>query len=158
MTHNTNNIHKKEISFEMPVMPTVKELAGGVFLFRAYDCALMEHRNEVGTYIYTAVNLKNGKTDILSRRKHPLDDSEFGNMAARIHVSPIRGDGKFAIERKPGESAAILSLIETAGYIFSEILPMHGYHLRENQVELAKHIRNYSVAIKKREKEPIKRT
>ena len=61
-------------------------------------------------------------------------------MAAKIYALPICGEGIHTTDKKPDESKGIDSLVNTMNYIFKEILPLHGYAVREKQIELAEHI------------------
>ena len=112
----------------------------GKFLFSAYGCALMERRTDGGAYVYTAINLSSEKTEILSRRKAQLGEDAFIGMAARISTLPIRGNSRFTVDKAPGDRPDSARLTETVRRIFTEILPLHGYTLREKQLELAEHI------------------
>ena len=46
------------------------------------------------------------------------------------------------IDKKSGESVKNEILLERLNHIFTEILPKHGYAVRENQIKLAEHILN----------------
>jgi ATP-dependent DNA helicase DinG len=124
----------------MPAGVPERYLKGGAFLFAAYGCALTERQTPGGTYVYTAVNVTTGKREILSHRKNKLNKAGFVGVAARINVSPVRGDSLRNIDQKPGKSALAGSLTETARHIFKEVLPQYGYAVRDNQIELADHI------------------
>ena len=100
-------------------------------------------------YVYTAVNLSNRRAVILSRRKRQLAEPDFVVMAAKIYESEISGESRFSIEREPdelryrtnsGHQPVKLNLSTALRCIFTEVLPLHGYGLRERQVELAEHI------------------
>jgi ATP-dependent DNA helicase DinG len=91
-------------------------------------------------YVYTAISLTTGRSEILSRRKTQLDENGYEGMAARISELPIKGDGLLCVDKQPGGSLKSGSLTETANHIFKEILPRHGYTVREKQIELAEHI------------------
>ena len=132
-----------EISYELPDRRNNIAIGkNGDFLFSAFGCALMERQTDAGMYVYTAVNLLTGKKVILSRRSKKLDKSSFESMAVKISESAIRGEGLFSAEKKPGEQDNKTNLLRTAKHIFENVLPMHGYSLREKQVELADHILN----------------
>ena len=124
----------------LPTGAISKYSKDGRFIFSAYDCALVERQTDSGAYVYTAVNLKNGKSEIISRRNKALDENGFCSMAAKISKSPVSGAGRFIIDKKPDESIRGSVLLESATRIFAEILPKHGYAIREKQIDLAKHI------------------
>ena len=140
MTIETDRLHADEISHTEPAEMPRGASNHGKFLFSAYGCALMERRTDGGAYVYAAVNLSSEKAEILSRRKLRLSEDAFIGIAARISTLPIRGDSRFTIEKSPGDRPDSARLTETVRRIFTEILPLHGYALREKQLELAEHI------------------
>ena len=142
MTIETDRLHADEIIYTPPAEIPRGASKHGKFLFSAYGCALMERRTDGGAYVYTAVNLFSEKAEILSRRKMPLGEDAFVDMAARISMLSILGDSRFAIDKAPGDRPDSARLTETVRHIFTEILPLHGYALREKQLELAEHILN----------------
>jgi ATP-dependent DNA helicase DinG len=92
-------------------------------------------------YVYTAANYETGsKTEILSRRKKQLDVGCFEAMAAKISASSVCGDTRLNSDKNPGESVTVNTAEDTARQIFTEILPRHGYAVREKQIELSEHI------------------
>jgi ATP-dependent DNA helicase DinG len=140
MTLTENDLHASEIIYTCPAkIPHIAEKHGKL-LFSAYGCSLMERKTDSGTYVYTAVDLAIGKAEILSRRKLQLSEDRYPDMAKKISASPIRGDSRFTIDKKPGDRPDSARLTETARRIFTDILPLHGYTLREKQLELAEHI------------------
>jgi ATP-dependent DNA helicase DinG len=140
MTIETDRLHADEISHTEPAEMPRSAIKHGKFLFSTYGCALMERRTDGGAYVYTAVNLSSEKAEILSRRKAQLSEDAFIGMAARISTLSIRGDSRFSIEKNPGDQPDSARLTETVRRIFTDILPLHGYALREKQLELAEHI------------------
>ena len=140
MTLTDNDIHISEIIYTCPAEMSRIAEKHGKFLFAAYGCSLMERQTNSGMFVYTAVNTDTGKTEILNRRKVRLSENGFIDMAAKISASPIRGDSRFTIDKKPGDQPDNSCLLETAQRIFTDILPRHGYALREKQLELAEHI------------------
>ena len=137
---NESEIHASEIIYKLPDNTPARYLNNGTFIFTAYGCALTERQTKSGMYVYTAINLTTGTSVILSRRKRKLDEDGFPAMAAKIGALPFRGKSRLCVDKKPGESARDFALIETSTHIFKEILPQHGYAVRENQVKLAEHI------------------
>lgn len=139
-TANKSNVYSREIIYNPTPDINMKEIKDGTLLFIAYGCALVEHQTASGMYVYTAINLKTGKKEILSRRKLALNENYFDSMAFKINKSSIRGNSRFTIDKKPGENANSSTLIKTANYIFTEILPQYGYAIRDKQIKLAEHI------------------
>ena len=137
--------HVNEIFYD--ISDSQKRLVGnnGSFLFAAYGCALLERQTDSGTYVYTAINLLRKSTMIISRRKQKLDETDFESMAAKIYGSAVCGESRFSVEVAPDELSYSIgrenrrhkpNLSKIANQIFTEILPLHGYSLRERQVEL----------------------
>jgi ATP-dependent DNA helicase DinG len=139
-TTSNCNLHESEIIYELPDNTPARYSANGTFLFAAYGCIVTERQTAGGMYVYTAVNLTNGKSEILSRRKTRLAKSGFGGMAANIRELPICGDGVLNADKKPDECAGIDSLTKILNHIFKEILPQYGYAVRGKQIELAEHM------------------
>jgi len=136
-----SNIHAKEISYEFPEAFTHRDLESSDFIFTAYGCALIESKKEIyGRFVYTAINLKTGKSKVISRHSLRVGHNAHVDMATKISLSPIRGDGRFISEKKAGEKLDIDSLTDTANRIFKDILPKYGYAVRERQIELTNHI------------------
>ena len=139
-TTNTTT-HISEITYELP-QGTRHRLSprDGTFLFTAYGCALLERQTDSGMYVYTAANLKTGRSQILSRRKVKLDRDKFESIADKINTSSVCGTGRFYIDKKPNEQTDGKTISAVANHIFHEILPQHGYAVRERQIELTHHI------------------
>jgi ATP-dependent DNA helicase DinG len=140
-----NHIHKSEILYELPPNARVRLLNGNRFIFAAYGCAVTERQTPSGAYVYEAVNLTTGAKQPLSHRKNPLSENDFVSMAAKIYNLPIRGDSFNAVDKEPekainGEGTKVTKLTGIANHIFKEILPMHGYAVRDKQIELTQHI------------------
>ena len=135
------DIHESEIIDKLPqAEQRVISDKYGIFLFAAYGCALTERQTDRGMYVYTAINFTTGKTEILSRRKRQLANGAFADMAEKISASSVRGGSYLNIDKSPDESENRSDLIDTQQKIFTEILPKHGYALREKQFKLAEHI------------------
>lgn len=133
------NIYKHEISYDLPQEVPKRYLVNGTLVFTAYGCALLE-RQTVKSYVYTAVNLSNGKTEILRRGLRPLDESMYAAMAGKVRASSVRGAGRNEVDSVPGERVSQAKLAEILSLIFTDILPKHGYVVRDNQIGLAEHI------------------
>lgn len=90
--------------------------------------------------------------ETLCRKAHPLEECDHIRMAAKIKASSVAGAARLSIERKPGESLSHSELEKILRIVFTEVLPLYGYAVRDNQTELAEHIltaissRNLSLA------------
>jgi len=132
--------HANEIIYEIPAITPERYLSGGKFLFVTYGCAVLERQTPSGMYAYTAVNLSTGDKAVLSRRKVQLAEDSFAEMAVKIDALPIRGESINNTDKNAGETSRESKLVAMSDHIFTKILPTHGYAVRENQIELAKHI------------------
>lgn len=131
--------HTNEITTGIPPGTPARYTTSGKPLFTAYSCVLLE-RQTAKSYVYSAVNLTNGKSEILCRRQKPLAESMYMAMAARIRASSVRGVGRYEADYPPGERIAQDKLSDALTHTFSELLPLHGYTVREKQIGLAEHI------------------
>ena len=140
-----------EITTTLPQGTPARYLATGTPLFCAYGCALLE-RQTAKSYVYTAVNLSNGRTEILRRRTRPLDKSMYAGMVEKMRASSVRGAGRNEVDSAPATRIPQDKLAEVLALIFTDILPRYGYVVRENQIGMANHIldalrrRNISLA------------
>jgi ATP-dependent DNA helicase DinG len=119
-----------EISREMPEQ--FKHRTG--FVMQAYGCSVFEE--QVGRrFTYTAVNNKSGKSERVDRRATELPNKmeEVAKLVLKVRNSRVSGLGR--LEAAPGVSPGKLKTIVDA--IFREILPKHGYKIREEQIALA---------------------
>ena len=148
MTKSYINI-LKEINREIP--PDIAARFKDDALFIAYGCILLEHKAG-RSYSYKAVNLETGCSAPIIRRVNPLTISGVAAMIEKIKTSPVAGAGHFNTDMRTGNNLFHDRLAEIMDYIFMELLPTHGYGVRETQIELAKHIldalvrRNLSLA------------
>ena len=108
-------------------------------LFTAYGCVVLEEWSGK-SYLYTAANLKSGKALKICRRSYPIKPSSYETIADKIRTSRIAGRGRFEIDVPAGERLPYDSPLEIMHHIFNNILPSHGYGIRETQIELAEHI------------------
>ena len=131
--------YDQEISYTLPTNIPSRYLSGGKHIFTAYGCALLERQTEKG-HVYSAVNLSNGRTEILCRRANALDKSSHSKMASKIRALPFRGAGVYESDRLPGERLPKDKLMEILDHTFSNILPRYGYVFRANQLGLAEHM------------------
>jgi ATP-dependent DNA helicase DinG len=119
-----------EISREKPEQ--FKHRTG--FVIQAYGCSVFEEW--VGkSVVYTAVNNKSGKSERIDRRPKELPNNEkqIADLVRKVRNSRISGLGR--LEVAEGVAPAKLKAIVNA--IFREILPKHGYKIREEQIALA---------------------
>jgi ATP-dependent DNA helicase DinG len=134
----TTNI-QREISRNVPKELPIRFSESTIPLFTAYGCVLME-RDTGKTYIYTAVNLKDGRREVISRRPTPLTTSGVNAMAEKIRLSCVAGAGRLQADRSFGDKIAIENCRDMLSEFFNEILPQHGYVIRKEQISLAEHI------------------
>ena len=76
------------LSHEIPSDTPMRYLAGGEPLFIAFGCALLEREAGSG-YIYRAVNLSTGKSEVLSVSTKQLTTSGVPEMLEKIRLSSI---------------------------------------------------------------------
>ena len=114
-------------------------LAGGEAIFYAFECVLLQTETYNG-FIFTAVNINNGKKKIISRRKNPLYLGDEIKMAEKIWQSGIAGTKRLEIDRPFGSHINFKKCEETLEIIFREILINHDFVVRPEQIEMAKHI------------------
>ena len=132
---------QREISRNVPQDISIRFSESTVPLFTAYGCVLME-RDTGKTYIYTAVNLKTGRREVLSRRPTPLTTSGVEAMAEKIRLSKVAGAGRLQADRAFGDKIGIEHCRAMLNEVFNEILPQYGYTIRKEQVSLANNILN----------------
>jgi len=130
---------KREISRTIPDTLPIKLSMKGEALLTAYGCVLLE-RDTGKSYIYTAANLKTGKSEVISRRKTPLTTSGVEAMVEQIRSSNVAGAGVLEVDSVFGEQMDLRKCKRVLNAIFNNILPQHGYRLRHAQVSLAEHI------------------
>ena len=134
-----STVQASEITYELPPCIPTRYLMDGRPIFAAYGCALLE-RQTAKSYVYSAVNLSTGRSQTLCRKTRPLDEAAYGDMAAKIRASSVRGFARYEADRAPGQSLPMQKLSEILIHIFTDIFPAYGYTVRENQIALAEHI------------------
>jgi len=128
-----------EISYEMPFDSRIHIFNGGEPILYAYGCALLEC--DTGkSFIYKIINLKNGKSEILSRKSFPLTQTDIIDIVDRMRKSKLAGAGRLLVDRPAGEQISYGKANEILKVIFTEILPEYGYTIRKEQLDLAAHI------------------
>jgi ATP-dependent DNA helicase DinG len=130
---------EREISRNVPRDIQIRTSDNIVPLFTAYGCVLME-RDTGRSFIYTAVNLKNGKREVISRRQSPLLTSGVDAMVEKIRLSNVAGAGVMEADRPFGDGLALGNCRDMLNTLFKEIYPQHGYAIRKEQIDLAHHI------------------
>jgi ATP-dependent DNA helicase DinG len=130
---------EREISRNIPRDIPITFSETTVPLLTAYGCVLME-RDTGKSYIYTAVNLKSRRREIISRRENPVTTSGIEAMVEKIRLSSVAGAGRLQADRPFGDKAAIENCREMLDTVFKEILPQYGYNVRKEQLSLAHHI------------------
>jgi ATP-dependent DNA helicase DinG len=133
----TNANILKEVNRDIP--DDIAARFKGDALFIAYGCLLLE-RDNGKSYTYKAVNLETGRSANLGRKVNPVTISGIPAMLKKIKASSIAGRGRFEADMRAGSNLFHDRLAEITQYIFSELLPAHGYGIREKQMELAGHI------------------
>jgi ATP-dependent DNA helicase DinG len=105
------------------------------FVMNVYGCSVFEDYIDERGFQYTAVNNESGKSELITRRRNPLppNDSEVVKLALKVRDSRVGGLGR--LEVAEGVTLEKLKTIVTA--LFREILPKHGYKIREEQIALA---------------------
>lgn len=139
MPEQSYHIYEQEISYTLPPNVPPRYLTGGKYIFTAYGCALLERQTEK-SYVYSAVNLKNGKPETICRKAVPIDQASHWKLALKIRDMPFRGAGIYEVDRYPGERMPKGRLLEILNQVFTKILPACGYLYRENQLGLAEHM------------------
>ena len=130
---------QREISRNVPKRIRFPNTENTAPLFTAFGCVLME-RDTGKSYVYTAVNLLTGNREVISRRQVPLTTSGVEAMAERIRQSSVAGAGWMQADRSLLEPLSISDGFEKLEHIFREVLPVAGFNIREEQIELARHM------------------
>ena len=130
---------QKEISYEIPQDLSPQILKNGTPIFLAYGCVVLEHTTPK-SFVYTGVNLKTNKTLMLNRRTHPLTLKGVENLVTKLSNSSIAGYSKYFIDRPFGEQISYVKCKQILLHIFHEILPKHGFSIRNEQISLTEHM------------------
>lgn len=130
---------KREISRNIPNNLPLRLLNGGTPILTAYGCVLVE-RDTGKSYVYTAVNLTNGKSEILNRRTNPVTTSGVETMVEKLRLLSVAGAGRLQSDRPFGQNVAYTKCHDMLMTVFNEILPTYGYAIRSEQISLAEHI------------------
>lgn len=105
------------------------------FVMNVYGCSVFEDYIDGRGFIYTAVNNDSGKSEIITRRRIPLStsDRELVKFALKVRDSRVGGFGRLEVT----EGVKLTKLKMVVDVLFREILPKHGYKIREEQIALA---------------------
>ena len=123
-----------EISRERPV-----QLANADgFMLTAYGCAVFETEMDDGRYEYTAQNLSSGTKLMLERRRYPVTSSSVEGLVKKLRGSKVAGLGRLELSTEAPATIAKLRFIIKE--LFRDILPNHGYSVRESQIDLAEQL------------------
>lgn len=125
-----------EYSRELPPEAAEQFFTDGEPILYAYECVLLE-RYTGERFIYTAVNLKTGGKEVLSRRINPLTTSEAEKMVERIRYSKVAGASWLQADRPSNNSISKAKAREILNSLFRNILLDKGYAIREEQIKLA---------------------
>jgi Rad3-related DNA helicase len=125
-----------EYSRDLPQEAAGLTFADGEPILYAYECVLLE-RDTGERYIYTAVNLKTGRKEILSRRQTALLTSEVEKTVGRIRLSKVAGASWIQADRPVKNHIGKNKAREIMNALFRFILPKNGYAVREEQIALA---------------------
>ena len=112
------------------------------FVFQAFGASIFETAVDLNHYEYTAYNNHSGKSELIDRRRKPLQHTDKDELALlhKLCASKVSGMGRLEID-----SGAVLradKLREVMREVFREILPRYGYITREGQIELAEKLLN----------------
>ena len=130
---------EREMSRNIPKEITLTTSENTVPLLTAYGCVLME-RDTGKSYIYTAINLKNGRREVIARRPSPLTTKGVDTMLEKIRLSNVAGAGALEADTHSGEQLPLEKCREIMQVVFNEILPLFGFAERKEQISLAFHI------------------
>ncbi|GHV33408.1 hypothetical protein FACS18949_07260 [Clostridia bacterium] len=139
MNYNTID-WESEISREIPPDVPTRYFAKGTPILTAFDCALLERQPSVKSFVYTALCLKNGKTEVLARKASPLSPMGVNAMVEKMSRLPFAGASARQVDRAPGERLTESQLQKLMTELFTEIFPKNGLTERDAQIKLAERI------------------
>ena len=131
--------HEQEISTAIPSDIKIAVSEHNVPLLTAYECVLME-RDAGKSFVYTAINIKTGKQEVIARRSTPLTTKSVNAMVERIRSSRVAGAGVLEADRPFGDDLPLEKCRDIMRAIFKEVLPACGFTERQEQISLAFHI------------------
>ena len=92
------------------------------------------HRTSQGKLEYLALDRKTGLTSLVTERKSPIEASDYRFIIPRILFSiKYNGDQRY-------KGASAYPPIKLIDLIFRQIMPLYGYTVREQQIDMAKSI------------------
>jgi len=122
ISYNTDVVVKK-----LKILDWIPDSATGVLMIK--DCILIQ--NYTGkTYTYKVINFMSGEKQYLFHRKSTIAHDDYKAVAKKIIALP------FFNMKYPKDG------IQMIDYIFTVVLPKYGYAVREEQVNLSKHMFN----------------
>lgn len=129
---------------EQSITPTIQIIPPGVkkwgkVRLKADGCIVLE--NFTGkNYTYRVVNMTSGAERYICHKPEPVHESECSVMIQKFFTPKTASKTKNCIETDRENKITHDRHIETLEHIFKTLLPKHGYNLRTEQLELAKHI------------------
>lgn len=108
-------------------------------VFIAYGCALLE-KFTGERYVYKAANIETGGLTHLCHRRKKITNAEHESFAERIRNCDIAGLGQMEVDAGIGRKCDYSKLKNIQDIVFGDIMPEHGYTVRDKQAELAVHI------------------
>jgi len=132
----TNTI-LSEIDYDIPFGLPGDTYAEGKPLFTAFGCVLFEKETPKGYYSYRAYNLDTNRSARLDYREEPLEYERYTRLAEKMAALPIAGPSRLCVDKAPGGKMPRERLAAILERVFHELLPAHGYPLRQPQAELA---------------------
>ncbi|MCL2672668.1 MAG: ATP-dependent DNA helicase [Clostridiales bacterium] len=132
-------LYNREITYKQPIDIPDRYLDGERYILTAFGCVLTERRTEK-SYVYSVVNLSNGRKAILCRSEKPLDFGSHAKLVQKIYALPFRDVGRYEADRPSGDRLPADKLNEILNHVFKCVLPQHGYKFRENQLGLSEHM------------------
>jgi len=130
---------QREISRTIPDNIPARYLSNGKPILTAFGCALVE-RDTGKSYIYTAVNLTTGVSEVIIRRTSPITTSSIEAVIKKMRRSRTAGAGVLEVDRAFKSQITYNHSRKILATIFNEVLPQYGYAIRKEQISLAEHI------------------
>lgn len=125
----------------MPNDENVPNFRNGIPLLKAFGCILYQIENPSG-FVYIAVNEKSRRHETLVRKKNEVTTSGIKAIVEFMRSSSVAGYGQYELDRPFGEQIDMNKANEILDVIFKEILPLHGFNVRKEQLSLSRQILN----------------
>jgi len=106
-------------------------------IFQAFECVVVETEITPNRYDYTAYSIYGGTPALIDRRRKPLQrtNEDKADILQKLRYSHVAGKGR--IEADSNSIMRTERVRKILLELFHEILPKHGYMIREGQVDLA---------------------